>query len=64
MLTLARKVSSALLLVLVAAAPMACLNINSPPKDQPKTDVNVGGQHGVTVEHGTNNPDNPDKPSK
>lgn len=45
----------ALLLVFVAASPMACLNINSPRDDRPKTDkteVNVGGPHGVTVESG------------
>jgi hypothetical protein len=30
---------------------MACLTINKSPDDQPKTDVNVGGSHGVSVDH-------------
>ena len=51
MFTIGKMVLSLLLLV-CAAAPLACLNINKPPDNQPKTEVNVGGQHGVTVEHG------------
>jgi hypothetical protein len=45
------KVLSVLLLVLVVVAPLGCLSINKPPSDQPKTEVNVGGEHGVTVDH-------------
>jgi hypothetical protein len=41
---------SLLLLVCIAAAPLGCLTINRPPDHQPKTEVNVGGEHGVTVD--------------
>jgi len=50
MFTIGKVVLSLLLLVGVAAAPLACLSINKPPDNQPKTDVNVGGEHGVTVD--------------
>ena len=36
-------------LVFIAAAPLGCLSINSPPKD--KTEVKIGGDKGVVVEH-------------
>ena len=52
MFTIIKKTLSVLLLAFVAAAPLACLSINEPPKDnQPKTEVNVGGDRGVTVDH-------------
>jgi hypothetical protein len=51
MFTIVKKTLSALLLVFVAAGPMACLNINSPPENKPGTEVNVGGDRGVTVDH-------------
>jgi len=43
------------LFVLVAVSPMACLDFNSDnpdrePSHEPSRDVNVGGEHGVTVE--------------
>ena len=50
MFTIVKKISSVLLLILVAASPIACLNINSKPD---KKDVNIGGKHGVTVDHDT-----------
>jgi hypothetical protein len=50
MLAIVKRVLCVLLLVFVAASPMACLSINSPP-DKPATEVNVGGEHGVTVDH-------------
>ena len=55
MLTIVKTVLSVLFLATVVAGPMACLTINKPPDDQPKTEVNVGGQHGVTVDHDKNN---------
>jgi cell division septal protein FtsQ len=45
-----KKTVAVLLLVCIATASLGCLNINKPPDDQPKKDVNVGGDHGVTVE--------------
>jgi len=51
MFTIIKKTLSVLLLVLVAAAPLACLSINPPPENKPNTEVNVGGSHGVTVDH-------------
>ena len=51
MFTLVKKMLCLLLLVCMATAPLGCLNINKPPDNQPKTEVNVGGDRGVTVEH-------------
>ena len=52
MFRIAKKVLSVLLLVFMTVAPLACLNINEPPKDnKPNTEVNVGGERGVTVDH-------------
>ena len=51
MITIAKTVLRVLLVALVLAGPMACLTINKSPDDQPKTDVNVGGSHGVSVDH-------------
>jgi hypothetical protein len=51
MFAMGKKVLSFLVLVCMAASPLACLNINKSPDDKPKTEVNVGGQHGVTVDH-------------
>ena len=51
MFTISKKVLSILLLVCIAAMPLGCLTINKPPDNQPKTEVNVGGGHGVTVDH-------------
>ena len=50
MFRIVKRALSILLLVLISFAPLACLSINEPPKDQPKTEVNVGGEHGVTVD--------------
>ena len=50
MFTIVKKTLSVLLLVLMAAAPLGCLNINAPPDNKPKREVNVGGEHGVTVD--------------
>jgi hypothetical protein len=49
MVTIGKKLLSVLILVLIAAAPLGCLSINSPPKEQ--TDVKIGGDKGVVVEH-------------
>ena len=51
MLTIGKTALSLFLLVCVAAAPIGCLTVNRPPNDRPNTEVNVGGEHGVTVEH-------------
>jgi len=51
MVTIGKHVLGFLLLVLIAAAPLGCLSINKPPDNQPKTEVNVGGDRGVTVDH-------------
>ncbi len=51
MVTIGKRVLSSLLLVIIAAAPLGCLNINKPPDNQPKTEVNVGGDRGVNVDH-------------
>ena len=57
MVTIGKMVLSLFLLVCMAAAPLACVSVNRSPDDnrpadnQPKTEVNVGGEHGVTVEH-------------
>ena len=50
MFTIAKKMLCVLLLVCIATAPLGCLTINKPPDNQPKKEVNVGGNHGVTVE--------------
>ena len=54
MITIGKKMLSFLLLILIATAPFACININKSPDDRPKTEVNVGGEHGITVEHDNN----------
>ena len=51
MAAIGKKVLSLLLVVCFACAPLGCLNINKPPDNPPKTEVNVGGGHGVTVDH-------------
>jgi hypothetical protein len=53
MFTIIKKTLSVLLLAFVAAGPMACLNIGPQPDNQPRktTEVNVGGEHGVSVDH-------------
>ena len=51
MFTIGKKVLSILLLVCIVAVPIGCLSINKPPDSQPKTEVNVGGEHGVSVDH-------------
>ena len=56
MFTIGGKVLSCLLLALMAAVPLGCLTINKPPDDKPKTEVNVGGEHGVTVDHPSDKP--------
>lgn len=50
MATINKMVLSLLLLACIAAAPLGCLSINSPP-DKPATEVNIGGEHGVTVDN-------------
>jgi hypothetical protein len=53
MVTIGKKVLSLLLLVLlvcIGAAPLGCLTINKPPDNRPTTEVNVSGEHGVTVD--------------
>jgi hypothetical protein len=56
MLTVIKKMLSVLLIVFIATCPMACLDFNSDnpdrePSHESSRDVNVGGEHGVTVEH-------------
>ncbi|HUT59844.1 MAG TPA: hypothetical protein VNA25_18520 [Phycisphaerae bacterium] len=50
MFRIVKRVLCVLLLVFISIAPLACLSINE-PADKPKTDVNVGGPHGVVVDH-------------
>ena len=45
-----RNILCLLLLVCMVTAPLGCLSINKPPDNEPKKDVNIGGEHGVTVE--------------
>jgi len=56
MLTIGKTVLKLLLLVCLSAAPLACLSITTPSDNQPKTEVNVGGDRGVTVEHRNDTP--------
>jgi hypothetical protein len=56
MVTIGKAVMSLLLLVCIAVAPLACLSITTPSDNQPKTEVNVGGDRGVTVEHRNDTP--------
>jgi hypothetical protein len=51
MFTIGKKVLCVLLLVCMAVMPLGCLSINKPPDNQPKTQVNVGGDRGVHVDH-------------
>jgi hypothetical protein len=51
MLKICGKVLGVLLLVLIVVAPLGCLNINKDPNTEPNKEVNIGGDHGVTVEH-------------
>jgi len=46
-----KKVLGLLLLLCLAAAPLGCLSINKERDNEPTKEVNVGGEHGVTVEH-------------
>jgi len=39
-----------ILVLLMVGAPLGCLNINKQPNNRPDTTVNVGGEHGVTVD--------------
>ncbi len=55
MVTIVKRALSLVLLVAIASAPLACVNVNRPAKEEPKTEVNVGGQKGVTVEHDSGN---------
>lgn len=50
MFTIGKMVLSLLLLALIAASQAACVSINKPPDNQ-HGQVNVGGSHGVTVDH-------------
>ena len=51
MFTIVKKALSVILLIFISFASLACVSINEPPKDnKPTTEVNVGGEHGVTVE--------------
>jgi len=51
MFTIVKKMLSLILLVCIAASPLACVNINKPPDNKPKTDVKIGGDKGVVVDH-------------
>jgi hypothetical protein len=53
MFAIGKKVLCLLLLVCMAAAPLGCLTVNKEPEKQPKTEVNVGGDRGVNVDHHT-----------
>ena len=52
MFKILKKTLLVLLIVFIAASPMACLDFGTEQHDrEPSRDVNVGGEHGVTVEH-------------
>jgi hypothetical protein len=51
MFKIGKKLLGILLLLCLAAAPLGCLSINKEPDNEPTKEVNVGGAHGVTVEH-------------
>jgi hypothetical protein len=53
-----RSLSLLILLLVVVAAPVACVNVShgvqpgpTPDQEVKRTEVNVGGPHGITVEH-------------
>lgn len=50
MLTIGKTVLGLVLLVGISAAS-GCVTLNKPADEEPKTEVNVGGEHGVTVGH-------------
>jgi hypothetical protein len=51
MFAMGKKVLGLLLLALMAAAPSACVSINEPPENKHRTEVQIGGDKGVVVEH-------------
>ena len=51
MLTICKKAVCVFLMVLIAGAAFSCVNINRPPEKDRETNVNVGGDKGVVVEH-------------
>jgi hypothetical protein len=50
MFKIGRTILGLILLACIISAT-GCLNINKPPENQPKTEVNVGGDRGVDVNH-------------
>jgi len=51
MSTIGKAIIGVLLALFISGTGLGCLNVNKPPDEKPKTEVNVGGQHGVTVTH-------------
>ncbi|NBB94913.1 MAG: hypothetical protein GVY16_04145 [Planctomycetes bacterium] len=52
--TSATRIGTVLRIILLLCLAMtlpACLNINKSPDVEPAKEVNVGGEHGLTVEH-------------
>jgi hypothetical protein len=52
MYAIGKKVLVLVLLVLLSAAPLACLTIDKGPDDNPRKETKVGGDNGVVVKHG------------
>ena len=58
MFTICRKALCALLLVVMAGASLGCVNIGSPPERERKSEVKIGGDKGVVVDHPDRDTDN------
>ena len=51
MIAVSKRLLGFVFLVLMAAVPLGCLNVNQGPRENPPDrDVSVGGQYGVNVD--------------
>ncbi len=57
MVMIVKRALAFIVLVLFVVAPLACVNINRPPENR---EVNVGGQHGVSVQQNSASNDSND----
>ena len=51
MVTICRKAVSVLLLVWIAGASLGCVNIGRSPEKERRSEVKIGGDKGVVVDH-------------
>jgi len=49
--TIFKKIVSVLLLVLIAGASLGCVNIGQQPEKKRGSEVKIGGDKGVVVDH-------------